>query len=71
MNYNFNYAQCIKEAHNFGEDIYYNICAGTAQTVPWGTMDYLGTVGLITMLTAVTVMVVGMVGLMIYDLARN
>lgn len=40
MDMNFNVAYCIKEAHSWGHDSFYNICKGTKEIVPWGSLDW-------------------------------
>lgn len=32
---------CIKEVRNIGHTIFHNICDGTTEMVPWGTLDWL------------------------------
>lgn len=33
--------ECIKEVRNIGHTIFHNICDGTTEMVPWGTLDWL------------------------------
>lgn len=34
--------QCIKEASNFGNTVYMNVCNGSSSIVPWGSLDWFG-----------------------------
>lgn len=58
---NLNDAKCIQSMTNWGESVIYNICSGTNTHLPWGTMDYIGTLFLI----AIGVAFLGMIGAMI------
>ena len=50
---------CIKEVRNIGHTIFHNICDGTTEMVPWGTLDWFVMIVIvpiaITMLVAVAI----------------
>lgn len=68
IDYNYNYAQCIKSTANWGSEVFINICNGVTHTIPWGSLDWTGAVFLATfgtllglfMVTVPTVAVVSM-----------
>lgn len=68
MDYNLNLAYCIKEAHSWGHDTFYNICKGTKEIILWGSLDWtwaiLGasviTIASAAVLTLATAMAVGL-----------
>lgn len=67
--YNFNYAQCVKEAHNFGSDVYTNICNGATSVVNWGSADWFWNIAGITffgVFVAVMLMAFTAIGTAIY-----
>jgi preprotein translocase subunit SecE len=42
--FNFNYAECIKEKNNVGETIYYNICNNETHKIKWGSDTWIGVI---------------------------
>jgi len=38
---NLNLNECFKEVSNIGSTTYQNICDGTSQVVPWGSMMWV------------------------------
>lgn len=57
---NLNYAACIKDVHNFGSTVFYNICSGEHSIVPWGSIDYvMASVGLLGLGLMVSAIVIG------------
>ena len=42
--FNFNYAECIKEKSNVGETIYYNICNNETYKITWGSDTWVGVI---------------------------
>lgn len=57
---NLNQAECLTTKQDWGRDIVTNLCNGNVQIVPWGTMDYVGTIGAIMVVIAVTAFVLGL-----------
>lgn len=55
-----NAAQCMRDSHNFGSTIYYNICDGTNHLVPWGFMDYVGPILAIAVVSVVVLTISAM-----------
>ena len=41
MNIDLSNKDCMKSVTNIGETIYMNICDGSHNVVPWGTVDYI------------------------------
>jgi len=37
---------CIKQTYDIGANVYTNICNGQVSEVPWGSMDWVGIVGM-------------------------
>lgn len=46
---------CIVKAHNFGDTVVHNVCAGTSKIIPWGHLDYIGPLGWVVFIVAATV----------------
>lgn len=42
--FNFNYAECIKEKHDVGETIYYDICNNETHKIKWGSDTWIGVI---------------------------
>jgi hypothetical protein len=58
---NFNYSACLKEAHYVGNTTFYNVCTDTHSVVPWGGMDWMGSILGMAFGGLVAVLVVGAV----------
>lgn len=43
MELNYNIAMCMKQASSWGHTSFYNVCKGTKEIVPWGSMDWTST----------------------------
>lgn len=67
INANINSADCIKERSNFTNTEYVNICTGTHQTVPIGSLDIFGTIALFVLVVAAMVLAISA----IVSLSRN
>lgn len=50
INLNLNAAECIQSVDHWRETVYYNICAGTQQVVPWGIGQFLGCMAAVVMI---------------------
>lgn len=66
MDYNFNSTHCIREAHAFGSDTYFNICSGVNHVVPWGSMDYFYNILGLTVIGLMVSALVGAVAIIAY-----
>ena len=49
---------CIKEVRNIGHTIFHNICDGTTEMVPWGTLDWLVMIVIVPIAITVIAMLV-------------
>ncbi len=56
MDLNQNIARCIEHANNIGSTVTHNICNGTTQVVPWGSLDWLAMFGIVGFGLALTAM---------------
>lgn len=64
INANVNSADCIKERSNFTNTEYVNICTGTHQKVPIGSLNMFGTIALFVMIVLAVVVITSlMIGL--------
>lgn len=45
MDINQNIAACIEHTNNIGATVVHNICNGTTQVVPWGSLDWAAAIG--------------------------
>lgn len=46
MEHNLNIAECLTTQTEWGESIVHNICNGQVHNIPWGTMNYVGVIGI-------------------------
>lgn len=46
---------CLKTVQELGHDVVYNVCAGTKQITPWGIVDWIDNIVLITAGACITV----------------
>jgi heme/copper-type cytochrome/quinol oxidase subunit 2 len=53
--------ECIKEVRNIGHTIFHNICDGTTEMVPWGTLDWLVMIVIVPIAITVIAMLVAVV----------
>lgn len=67
MDINQNLAKCIEHTNDFGQTVVHNICNGTTQVVPWGSMDWVGVIGI----SAFGVVIVAMLGGMAYRIITD
>lgn len=56
INHNQNAAECITHVNYWGKYIYYNICNGQTQEIPFGLLDYAGLATVVTMASAFILM---------------
>ena len=62
---------CIKEvSNNIGHTIFHNICDGTTEMVPWGTLDWLVMIVIVPIAITVIAMLVA-VAIDIIDIIRD
>lgn len=40
----FKHSECIKEQHNIGETIYYNVCNNEANRITWGSDTWVSAI---------------------------
>jgi hypothetical protein len=59
---------CIKEVRNIGHTIFHNICDGTTEMVPWGTLDWLVMIVIVPIAITVIAMLVAVAIYIIRDL---
>jgi hypothetical protein len=60
---------CIKEVrNNIGHTIFHNICDGTTEMVPWGTLDWLVMIVIVPIAITVIAMLVAVAIYIIRDL---
>lgn len=65
---------CIKEVRNIGHTIFHNICDGTTEMVPWGTLDWLVMIVIVPiaiMLVAVAIIAITMLVAVAIDIIRD
>lgn len=67
MDINQNIAQCIAHTNNFGSTVVHNICNGTTQVVPWGSLDWTG----VSFLFAFGLVLLAMFGSMVVAMAGD
>ena len=48
---------CLKSIHGFGVTTYQNICTGAITSVPWGTLDWIITLGLLGISGAILLLI--------------
>lgn len=53
--------ECVKKISNVGHTVYQNICNGSTQTVPWGSMDWIGIILVGALLLALLGMTIPMI----------
>lgn len=61
---------CIKEVRNIGHTIFHNICDGTTEMVPWGTLDWLVMIVIVPIAIAICYSYVRLVAVAI-DIIRD
>lgn len=47
-NESYLYSSCVETYEQIGETVYYNLCTGENQTLPWGIMGWTFFISLIT-----------------------
>jgi hypothetical protein len=67
MDINANIAKCIEHTNDFGSTVIHNICNGTTQVVPWGSLDWT----LAAVLGTFAVVVIAMFGGMAVQIAKG
>ena len=67
INLNHNAAECIHSATKFGEDVYYNICNGSVNHIPWGGVNWLLCALGVAFCLAVIIMLLGIVFSIVFD----
>lgn len=58
---------CIKEVRNIGHTIFNNICDGTTEMVPWGTLDWL----VMIVIVPIAITVIAMLVAVAIDIIRD
>ncbi len=58
---------CIKEVRNIGHTIFHNICDGTTEMVPWGTLDWL----VMIVIVPIAITVIAMLVAVAIDIIRD
>lgn len=56
--------ECIKQTNDLGQAVYTNICDGTTQVVPWGSMDWVGNIMLMSVFCIAFVMAIAFIAMM-------
>jgi hypothetical protein len=65
-NIEFNYSACIKEQHNIGETVYYNICNNEVHSVKWGSFGWCGFISLSLVIIIVILLIIGLINTIRY-----
>lgn len=68
MDINQNYAACIEHTNNFGSTVVHNICNGTTQVVPWGSVDWACSIGAVSVAALVVLFMGSLVFAVLGDL---